>query len=185
MNATRKQIFNEVLKPESCPPETWRRKQIKVYQKMNEEDVGNYRPIWILAALYKLFPTILYNTLQPRLDQIQSEDQGGFWRSYQALDHLAMFRTIEQKCKEWGVIKWIATIDFMMASDSTNHNSFWDAVKTCGIEHEYISLLKRLYNKQETAARLTKRVTCSTSKVRPSKVTCYPACSSTLYCRWP
>ena len=49
-----KQIFNEVLKQESCTPATWRR-----INKGNEEDVGNYRPICTLAALYKLFSTIL------------------------------------------------------------------------------------------------------------------------------
>ena len=27
--------------------------------------------------------------------------------------------------------------------------SIWDALKTCGIEHEYISLLKRLYRNQK------------------------------------
>ena len=57
-----KQIFNEVLKQESCTPETWRRIRIKVInQKGNEDDVGNYRPICTLPALYKLFSTILYN----------------------------------------------------------------------------------------------------------------------------
>ena len=40
---------------------------------------------------------------------------------------------------------WIATIDFMKAFGSIKHNFFWDAFKTCGIEHEYINLLKRLY----------------------------------------
>ena len=53
------QIFDEVLKQESCT----------------------------LPALYKLFSTILYNRLYPKLEQIQPEDQGGFWRTYQALDH--------------------------------------------------------------------------------------------------
>ena len=42
---------------------------------------------------------------------------------------------------------WIATIEFMKAVDSTNHNSRWGALKTCGIEHEYISVLKRLHKK--------------------------------------
>ena len=37
----------------------------------------------------------------------------------------------------------------MKAFDSINHNSIWDALKTCGIEHEYISLLKRLYKNHE------------------------------------
>ena len=36
----------------------------------------------------------------------------------------------------------VATIDFMKAFDSITHNSIWDALKTCGIEQEYTSLLK-------------------------------------------
>ena len=105
-------------------------------------------PICILPALFKLFSTVLYNRLCPRLEQIQSEDQGGFRRAYQALDHLATYRMIEQKCQGWGVKMWIATIDFMKAFDSMKHKTIWDALKPCGIEHEYISLLKRLYKDQ-------------------------------------
>ena len=45
---------------------------------------------------------------------------------------------------------WVATIDFMKAFVSITHNSIWDALKTCGIEHEYINLLKRLYKNQKT-----------------------------------
>ena len=46
---------------------------------------------------------------------------------------------------------WIATIDFMTAFDSINHNSIWEALKTCGIEHEYISFLKRFYKNQKAS----------------------------------
>ena len=42
---------------------------------------------------------------------------------------------------------WVATTDFMKAFDSITHN--WDVLKNCGIEHEYISLLKRLYKNQK------------------------------------
>ena len=84
---TIKQIFNEVLKQESCTPETWRGIRIKViYKKGNEEDVGNYRPICTLPALYKLFSTVLHNRLYARLQQNQSEDQGWFQRTDQNVD---------------------------------------------------------------------------------------------------
>ena len=56
---------------------------------------------------------------------------------------------IEQNCQEWGVKMWVATIDFMKAFDSITHNFIWNALKTCGIEQECISLLKRLYKDQE------------------------------------
>ena len=44
----------------------------------------------------------------------------------------------------------------MKAFDSINHNSIWDALKTYGIEHEYISLLKRLYRNQKATVMIDK-----------------------------
>ena len=74
-----RQIFNEALKQKGCTPEAWQRIRIKVLHKKGDvEDVGNYRPICSLPALYKLFTTVLYSRLNPRLDQNQSEDQAGF-----------------------------------------------------------------------------------------------------------
>ena len=35
---------------------------------------------------------------------------------------------------------WTATIDFTKAFDSIIHKSIWKAFKSCGIEHDYISL---------------------------------------------
>ena len=99
-----RQIFNEVLKQEDCTPETWRKIRRKViYKKRNMEDVGNYRPICTLPALYKLFSTILLNKLYSRLDQAQPEDQGVSRRAYQMLEHLATYRLLEQKCREWSI----------------------------------------------------------------------------------
>ena len=40
----------------------------------------------------------------------------------------------------------------MKAFDSINHNSVWDAHKSCGIEHEYINLLRTLYKNQKATA---------------------------------
>ena len=70
------------------------------------EEAGNYRKLCCtLPALYKLFSTLLYNRLFPRLDRVQPEDQGGFRRSYQTLDDLAGLMFVEQKCQEWCVKK--------------------------------------------------------------------------------
>ena len=44
---------------------------------------------------------------------------------------------------------WTATIDFMKAFDSITHNSIWDALKSCGIEHHYIHFLRKLYTNQK------------------------------------
>ena len=104
-----------------------------------------------MPALYKLFTTILSSRLHPRLDQKQEEDQAGFRSSYQTTDHLATYRMIEQKCHEWRIKMWTATIDFTKAFDSITHNSIWNALKSCGIEHDCISLFKKIYKDQKAS----------------------------------
>ena len=108
-----RQIFNEIIKPNEFTPEDWEKVTIKVIHKKGDvENVSNYRPICSLPALYKLFSIILYGRIYPALDQKQAEDQAGFRKSCQTTDHLATYRMIEQKCHEWGIKMWTATVDF-------------------------------------------------------------------------
>ena len=46
---------------------------------------------------------------------------------------------------------WTATIDFTKTFDSITHKSIWNALKSCGMEHDYISFLKRLYRDQKAS----------------------------------
>ena len=70
-------------------------------------------------------------------------------KSYQTTDHLATYRMIEQKCYEWGIKMWAATIDFTKAFDSITHKSIWNTLKSCNIEHDNIRLLNELYRDQK------------------------------------
>ena len=107
-----RQIFNEVLKQEDC-----------FHRKGDVEEAGKYRPICTLPALYKLFSTLLCNRLYPRLDCVQPGDQGGFRRSYRTLDHLATYRLLEQKCREWSVKMRVASVHFRkhLSQEATNN----------------------------------------------------------------
>ena len=115
------------------------------------ENVSNYRPICLLPALYKLFSTILYGRLYPVLDQKEAEDQAGFRKSYQTTDHLATYRLVEQKCHKWGIKMWTSTVDFTKAFDSTSHYSIWEALKSCNIDHDNISLLRKIFRDQKAS----------------------------------
>ena len=46
---------------------------------------------------------------------------------------------------------WTATIDFTKAFDSITHKSIWKALESCGIKHDYISLLKKIYKNQKAS----------------------------------
>ena len=89
-----RRIFNEIIKWNEFTVEAWKKVKMKMIHK-NVENVGNYRSICSLPALYKVFSTILYDRLYPRLDQTQAEDQAGFRSPYQTTDHLATYRMIE------------------------------------------------------------------------------------------
>ena len=43
---------------------------------------------------------------------------------------------------------WTATVK---AFDSISHKSIWDALKSCNIDHGYISLLKKIYKNQKAS----------------------------------
>ena len=58
---------------------------------------------------------------------------------------------IEQKCNEWCIKMWIATIDFTKAFDSITHKSIRKALNSFGINHEYISPLKKMYKDQKAS----------------------------------
>ena len=44
-----------------------------------------------------------------------------------------------------------ATVDFTKAFDSITHKSIWDALKSCNVDHEYGSLLRKIYRDQKAA----------------------------------
>ena len=46
---------------------------------------------------------------------------------------------------------WTATVDFMKAFDSITHKSIWKALKSCNIEHDYISFLKKIFRDQKAS----------------------------------
>ena len=122
-----------------------------IHKKGDVENVSNHRPTCSLLALYKLFSTILYGRLYPMLDQKQAEDQAGFKKTYQTTDHLATYRLIEQKCHEWRIKMWTATVDFTKAFDSISHRSIWKALKSCNADREFVSLLRKIFKNQKAS----------------------------------
>ena len=71
-------------------------------------------------------------------------------------------------------------VDSDRAFDSITHKSIWDALKSCHIDHDYISLLKKIYRDQKVQT-LTKRATFLIFVKEQSKVTRCPSCCSTRF----
>ena len=128
-----RQIFNEIFKRNEFTPEDWKKMTIKViHKKRDVENVSNFRPICSLPALYKLFSTILYGRLYTQC--LTRNKQKIRLASENPIRQQTTF--LKQKCHEWGIKMWTATVDFMKAFDSINHKSIRDALKSCNIDHD-------------------------------------------------
>ena len=46
---------------------------------------------------------------------------------------------------------WTATVDFMKAFDSISHNSIWEALLSCNVDHGYVCLLRKIYKDQKAS----------------------------------
>ena len=117
------QTFNEIIKQNEFTPEAWKKVKIKlIHKKGDVENVGNYRPICSLPALYKLFSTILYRRYRTKSRNATSGQSKCGQRRSTSRRHLTPL-----------------------------HKSIWKALKSCGIKHDYIGLLKKIYRDQKAS----------------------------------
>ena len=71
---------------------------------------------------------------------------------------------------------WSATVDFTKAFDSISPKSIWKTLKSCNVDHGYISLLRKIYRDQKASVQTDEEATFSTSTKDLSKVMRCPAC---------
>ena len=100
---TIKQIFNEVLKQESCTPEAWRRIRKKLSTKKGTKKMSETIAQSVLCQRCTNCSRPSCTTdFIPGLTENNQRNREGSVVQYQTWDHLATYRMIEQKCQEWG-----------------------------------------------------------------------------------
>ena len=95
-------LFNSILHGTLEAPKAWKHSVITVlYKNGDPSEPKNYRPICIIPLLYKLFSKLLYFRLYPILDQAQCPDQAGFRQEYSTIDHIFVFKMLQEKSEEY------------------------------------------------------------------------------------
>ena len=62
---------------------------------------------------------------------------------------------MEQRCRDWRINMWIASMDFAKAFDTMKHKALWTALAQIGIEPQNISLLREAIMRTRIATVLT------------------------------
>ena len=142
-------LFNEAIQPNALFPEDWRTSRISVILKKGDPQLpGNYRPIALLAILYKLFSRMLCARLKAIIIPKLSMDQAAYRSAFSTEDHILRSTLAIERCAEWNQELWLALIDFEKAFDSVEHDTLWSAMHALRVDTHYIDMLKLLYSRQ-------------------------------------
>ena len=90
----------------------------------------------------------MYCRLTNLLDNRQSFDQFGFRPSLGFEHALIAFETVSEKCLEWGVDVWIASLDLQKVFDEIECDSLFEVLHTQNAPDEYIEVLAALCQNQ-------------------------------------
>ena len=126
-------------------PDQWKTaKTVLLYKKGDREQLRNYRPIWLLPTVYKVFTKVLYNRLARQLDEQQPPEQAGFRSGYSTMDHIHVLNQLLERCRKYKMPLVLAFIDYEKAFDSIEINAVLLALQQQGISYEYVDLLREL-----------------------------------------
>lgn len=118
---------------------------ILLFKKRSSLDIGNYRPISLLASIYKLFSSIILKRIANDIDKQQPKEQARFRSGYSTMDHIQALEQVIEKYREYNRPLYVAFVDYSKAFDTISHCSIWNALQQSNINYKYINILKYIY----------------------------------------
>ncbi|EGT31981.1 hypothetical protein CAEBREN_02039 [Caenorhabditis brenneri] len=112
------EIFTYIIYEKQIPPALADSITTLIPKKGDLRDVGNYRPISVLPATFKLLTRVILGRIQGTLEEAQPPEQAGFRRSYGTTEHIFNLHILFQKAREYNIQMYMVFIDFKKAYDS-------------------------------------------------------------------
>ena len=142
---------------EGTIPDEWGRSiLVPIPKKGDLSDCGNYRTISLINHTGKVFLTVLLNRLKSHLDPYLSEEQAGFRKDRSTVHQILTLRLLAEKAKRQGKKIYNCFIDFQKAFDTIKHKIMWATLESYGVEPKMVSLLRKIYEKAQSAVRIGK-----------------------------
>ena len=149
-------LFNRCLS-DGRIPESWKNASVAIIHKKGDiADIRNYRPISLLPVTYKVFSQILLSRMLRTLDEHQPREQAGFRSGFSTIDHIHVINQIQEKANEYQMPICFAFVDYEKAFDSIEFTPLFIALENQGIDADYITLIRDLYNGATATLKLQK-----------------------------
>ncbi|KAK6751174.1 hypothetical protein RB195_002879 [Necator americanus] len=145
------------LQKERIPDQRKTSRTVLIHKKGDRENLRNYRPIWLLSVLYKVFTKItrIYRTL----DEVKSQEQGGFRQRFSCLDHIQIMSRVIEVCREYRLPLVLTFVVYEKAFDSTETNAILSTINQNyqGVDALYVRTSANCYDRCITKIQLFHR----------------------------
>ena len=139
------ELFNLILEKEEIPKQ-WEVAEIMlIYKKGKRNNIENYRPISLTSNVCKIFMKIMKNRLYNQLDLQQPEEQAGFRRNYETIDHIHTINQVIEKAKEYKLDLYMMFVDYKKAFDLVKHKKIWESLSNQGVPRKLVRIIKNVY----------------------------------------
>lgn len=142
-------------------PTSWGKGIINPIPKCSTTDPRDplsYRGLTLGSSMYKLYCAVLNNRLTKWTEEnnIVAEEQNGFRKNRNTLDHLSTLTTIIETRMKKQLSTFCAYIDFKKAYDCINRNILWKKLALIGVHKNsrMFTALKSLYSCVQSCVRL-------------------------------
>ncbi|KAE9412286.1 hypothetical protein Angca_007148, partial [Angiostrongylus cantonensis] len=143
--STMARLFTRYLSECKVPTQWKTNKTVLLFKNGDLHDIGNYRPIYLLSALYKLFTRIILNRIDRRLDEGQPCEQAGFRKGFSTMDHIHTLTRLIEVSREYKRPLCLTFIDLHKAFDSSKIEAVMESLGSQGVPTQYIKILRELY----------------------------------------
>src|SRR3981081_2345925 len=107
---------------------------------------SNYRPITLLSVVGKLFASILFHHIQPKLLETRRPQQSGFSPGRSTNDAILILRLLADLHRKFHKPLYVAYVDFKAVFDSVDCGALWSALIDVGLPVPVADLVVDLYS---------------------------------------
>jgi sorting nexin-29 len=125
-----------------------------IHKKGDKLNCSNYRGLALLCAAYKVLINIIRHRLEPYVQNILGEYQGGFRAERSTTDQLFTVKQILEKCWEFNINVYQIYIDFKQAYDSIQWEKLYKIMHEFNIPHKLIRLVRATIKNSEAQVKI-------------------------------
>ena len=138
------QICNKILRDRTWPRDWTQSLIIPLPKKGKLKECKNYRTISLTSHPSKVMLRITLNRLQPKVEEILSEEQAGFRRGRSITQQIFNIRVITEKYLHHKVKHFSCFIDFKKAFDRVWHEALWASMHHYQMPKDLIEVISTL-----------------------------------------